>query len=388
MSAVTESTALPLALKGVLPLVALRLAILAVGWAAVMTLGIYGGRQGFDGSNSAVMLPARWDAGWYVSIAMSGYRWDPASTEQQPVVFFPALPGLIALGPAGFVARLWTGTAIAIAFFGIACAYLFRLARAYLTEEQARACTWLVAAYPFAIYFGVPYTESLFLAGSVAAFYHFREQQFARAFAWGLFTGLVRPNGFLLAACLALAVLTLDGRIAWPRGRGARWWLHATAAVAAPVLGVLAYTAYLQYEFGDPLAWMKGQAAWERSLDDLPEFARVSALTVWNEGAWSYLGKAPLDTLNLLAAAVALLIAVPVTRRFGPALGAFVVFNIAPPLLFGGPMSLGRMTSVLFPVFLWLAAVIPAAHRPAWIAAFAAAQGLAAALFFTWRPLV
>jgi hypothetical protein len=42
---------------------------------------------------------------------------------------------------------------------------------------------------------------------------------------------------------------------------------------------------------------------------------------------------------------------------------------------------------VLFPAFLWLAAIVPPRHRSAWIAVFASLQALNAALFYTWRPL-
>jgi hypothetical protein len=50
-------------------------------------------------------------------------------------------------------------------------------------------------------------------------------------------------------------------------------------------------------------------------------------------------------------------------------------------------MSMGRITSVLFPMFIWLAAVVPARYRVGVMIAFATLQGFAAALFFTWRPL-
>jgi hypothetical protein len=40
---------------------------------------------------------------------------------------------------------------------------------------------------------------------------------------------------------------------------------------------------------------------------------------------------------------------------------------------------------VLFPVFLWLAAAVPAGHRGAWVTAFAVGQGLMAVLFYSWR---
>ena len=61
--------------------------------------------------------------------------------------------------------------------------------------------------------------------------------------------------------------------------------------------------------------------------------------------------------------------------------------NILPALANGGLLSAGRFSSVLFPAFIWLAAVVPSAHRPAWIASFAALQAYNAALFYTWRPL-
>jgi hypothetical protein len=48
---------------------------------------------------------------------------------------------------------------------------------------------------------------------------------------------------------------------------------------------------------------------------------------------------------------------------------------------------MGRVTSVLFPAFLWLAAILPVHHRTAWIIGFAMVQALCASLFFTWRPL-
>ena len=53
----------------------------------------------------------------------------------------------------------------------------------------------------------------------------------------------------------------------------------------------------------------------------------------------------------------------------------------------GGLLSAGRLSSVIFPAFMCLAAVVPARHRGGWVAAFAAGQALMAALFYTWRPL-
>jgi hypothetical protein len=91
--------------------------------------------------------------------------------------------------------------------------------------------------------------------------------------------------------------------------------------------------------------------------------------------------------LNSGAALLALGLIVPIAQRLGAAYGALVAVLALPPLLIGGSMSMGRITSVLFPMFIWLAAVVPARYRVGVMIAFATLQGFAAALFFTWRPL-
>ena len=48
---------------------------------------------------------------------------------------------------------------------------------------------------------------------------------------------------------------------------------------------------------------------------------------------------------------------------------------------------MGRVTSVLFPVFLWLGAAVPERHRNGVDHRFCLLQGFVAVMFFTWRPL-
>ena len=89
-----------------------------------------------------------------------------------------------------------------------------------------------------------------------------------------------------------------------------------------------------------------------------------------------------------LASVVFILVAVwPVYRRFGLPYAALLLVNLVPPMMAGGLLSIGRVTSTLFPAFLWLAAALPARHRTAWAVVFAVLQGFAAVMFFTWRPL-
>ena len=77
----------------------------------------------------------------------------------------------------------------------------------------------------------------------------------------------------------------------------------------------------------------------------------------------------------------------PGARKLGLAYAVFILINILPPLGAGGLLSIGRVSSVLFPAFIWFATVIPARHRTAWLASFMAVQAFNASLFYTWREL-
>ena len=156
--------------------------------------------------------------------------------------------------------------------------------------------------------------------------------------------------------------------------------------VAAPVTGVLLFTLYLYVEFGNGFLWIDGQAAWGRAYRGLHLLAADRLLYLRDTGLVRYLFDQPIDTLNTAAALLALGLVWPISRRLGLAYGALVAVMVLPPLLMGGATSIGRMTSVLFPIFIWLAERTER-HRTPILILFATLQGFAAVLFFTWREL-
>lgn len=366
--------------------VATRVSVLLIGYLAVIMIGIVPGTERFRISDDALQnLMARWDAQWYLSIAQLGYQWNGDPQQEQNVVFFPAFPLTMRLvAPWLGDQYLRAGLAVALAAFLLALVYVYRLARELMTEERARYAVWLVAAYPFAVYYGAPYTESFYLLGAVATFFHATRGEYWRAAGWGIFLALCRPNGFFIALPVAIIVL----QRAWDEKR---LTAPAVAACVAPGVGVLAYTLFLFVRFGDGLAWMKGQAAWGRVFVGFGPslyalfFDRFNVIV---NGGWAYyISTNPYDFIYSCTAIFVLGSLWPCARRFGPAYAVFVAINILPPLLMGGMMSIGRMTSVLFPAFLWLAAALPARGLSAWVIAFGILQGFIAVLFFTWRPV-
>ena len=247
----------------------------------------------------------------------------------------------------------------------------------------------LLSAYPFAIFFSAPYTEALFVLTMLGAWYHLRRDERWAAFAWGLMAGLTRPNGCLLSVPLALMVLAplwQQGGLRRPPGG---WATVADRMIvaAAPGLGMLLYSAYIYELTGDPLMWIRLQAAWGRQNLGVAAFLAGEWRSVAQQGGYQYITSNVPDFLNISAATLVTAAVIPVWRRFGVAPAALLVVNLVPSLASGGWLSVGRATSVLFPVFLWLADVVPVRHRVVVVAAFAGLQVFAAVLFFTWRPL-
>ena len=297
---------------------------LLIGWFAVVTFGIDGSNELIRvSSNQLVNLPARWDASWYVAIAANGYTWTGDPADQQSVAFFPALPAMLALIPRGQVYRLWFGTCLAIGFFAIAIRYLVRL-RAHAGEEQAHTAAALLAAYPFAVYFSAPYTESLFLAAALGTFYHLGRREHGLAAAWALLSGLLRPNGFLLAIPLALAI--------WEARHFTRpsWrdqWRDAIV-VGAPIVGMLLFSLFLFVQFGDGFAWVHVQQAWGRDYSRAASDFVGTVAYLTDRGVTGFVADAPYVAMNGLAGVVALALVVPIARDFGIAYAAFVVVTI------------------------------------------------------------
>jgi hypothetical protein len=157
-------------------------------------------------------------------------------------------------------------------------------------------------------------------------------------------------------------------------------------AASAPGIGMLIYSAYVRAIAGSWFGWARLHETWGRSFEGLAPLGRAFA-RIGETGVMGAIEAAPYDMLNLAGLIFALAMLWPVWRRLGAAHAAFVLVNVVPPLLAGGVLSMGRITAPVFPLFLALAALVPPRAVPAFVTVFAVAQGIVAALFFTWRPI-
>jgi len=334
-------------------------------------------------------LLARWDTYYYHSIAATGYAWNPAVFQHENVVFFPLYPLLMRWGGAVIGGHpLVAGLVISLVAFTGAIALLYQLASAEIGPDRAWRAILLLVTFPYALFFSVVYTESLFLLLSVGAFYAMRRGRLTLTALAGLAIGLTRPNGFWLSVPLAILAWTPEplGRPGHNETRPNVRRGLALAAACAPLIGVVLFSTYLHIRFEDALAWVHGQRAWGVPLLGRPHAPDPAPLP-W-QARTNTIADIVTWTGNIIAFGTAALAIRPVARRFGAAYAFWIGINIFPPVAAHLFLSLGRFTSVLFPVFFWLAIRIPRRRVTPMAIAFAACQMVLAGWFFLWKPVV
>src|SRR5918997_3004064 len=144
---------------------------------------------------------ARWDSVWYLRVAKSGYG------DASRAAFFPLYPLLVRavatpLGGSN-AALLIAAYLVSLAAFLGALVPLHRLKELELGRRLARPVLLLLALFPAAVFFGAPYSESLFLLLSVGAFYAARTDRWAWAGACVAGAAATRSSGILLLLPLA-----------------------------------------------------------------------------------------------------------------------------------------------------------------------------------------
>lgn len=394
-----------------------RLLVWVVGILSVRTIGVLSATEalnprgltsGLGKVGEALAGPAaRWDAGWYLTIAKYGYQPSLGHATLARSAFFPLYPLLI--GAVNLIGIPVVAGGIIVSLCACAAA-LYGLHRLSTLEfahigrnaageprDLARLTVLLMAFAPMAVFLSAIYTEALFLACSVAMFLCARRGRWAWAGLLGALAVATRTTGLVLA--LPALVLYLYG----PRedrvadhplrrpGAGASaaarlraalrprfslrpdvLWLALLPLAVLVVLGSLAlaggaFTAPLNAE----------HEVWRREL--------VGPVTT----VWRAIHHPHVSILFLIGAVPA---TIGIFRRLPVAYGLYTLTAIlvacSDPVRTEDPVtSLPRYMLVLFPICMWLSLWLadhPRLRRPALIL-----SGLAMAYFTmrfsTWR---
>ncbi len=400
-----------------------RLVILGAGMLGAIQVGTAPGAvAAYDPSGqtapfgylaNAVVAPiARWDSGWYLTIARFGYAHIRAR-----MAFFPLYPAMMRL--LGWVvgSNLIAGALISLAALVVALAVLHRLVALDAEPEVAATTVLLMAFCPVSFFLSAVYTESLFLALSIGSLYAARRERWWLCGVLGGLAALSRNGGFALI--VPAAVIYLYGRRDAPLTRwgaatpaGLRRLLprHRVAPSALWLLlipaGLGAYLAYLGIAYGDWLAPFRVESFWFRHTTLPWTTVGDAAQQAWAglrqliQGpvppsrvppyAQSVISASIQDVYLFLFLVLGVVGLLGVLRRLGAAYGLYtfvlLVLALADPVSLQPLASLPRYELVMFPLFIWGAGLLVRHRLTAYaVPALAVLLGVFTLEFATWR---
>ena len=190
-----------------------------------------------------------WDAQHYLFLSEQGYQ-----AGQPGNAFYPLFPFLIRIFHYLFLGSSLAAGLILSNFFSLtALAFLYLWASPKFGKEKAALGCYLLLAFPTAFYMDLVYTESLFLALSIALFYFLEERKTSGAAFCAFLLPLVRPTGLLVLAPALAALFWERSRPSQRRGQ-AQW-----AVPLAFGAGFGLYLGLMQFWTGDCWAGFHAQ---------------------------------------------------------------------------------------------------------------------------------
>nr|WP_315267823.1 mannosyltransferase family protein [Microbacterium lemovicicum] len=298
----------------------------------------------------------RWDSGYFACIAAQGYLGQDCQggSGLERVAFFPLYPMLSSavawLVSAGAMSTesvtfgLWLVAAAASIFAVIG---VYRIAEHRFDQGTARRAAALFLFSPYAVFLVASYSESLYLAAAVWAWYFCLRRRYLLTGVLGIVASASRASGmFLIIALLVLYLLEA-------RRMGKRVRILDLVAIGSGSAGVIAYWVWLYFATGDLLAWFHAQSeGWHRRTRWPWETLLNQGIHVLREPRWDWQMQAILEVGAAIVIAVAIILFV---RRKEWASATLVGTTAVSLMTSNSYLSLARNTLTLFPLFILLA---------------------------------
>ncbi len=214
-----------------------------------------------------------WDVGVFVDIAHGGYAHRPPNQDNLSA-FFPLWPLFMhilgGIFSNSFIFLFFTGFILTNVCFYFGLVLLYYLAHTQFGPTVARDTLFFLAMGPYALFFFIGYSESLFLLVSLAMFFFLYR---GRCLDWwlaglcGFLAALTRPTGIVLI----IPFLVMLVQRFWPYRTSLHTHWRSLFNAALPLLlipfGLFLYMLYLYIIMGDPLAFSHWEAVtWGRHL--------------------------------------------------------------------------------------------------------------------------
>jgi mannosyltransferase PIG-V len=298
-----------------------------------------------SGPASFTSLWEHWDARHFIEVATYGYT-DP-HTDPHASAFFPAFPLLIRFLDGVGMNPVFAGMFVSTVATIVAAAYLHKLATHDAGPGAGRRAVWYLVFFPTAVFLVAPYSEALFLAGAIPAFYYARQGQWGMVAVPAALAVATRAAGIFLLFGLAVEFVRMHNFSASNIRRSA-------AALVAASLPLIAYGAYLANIEGSPFHFFVDQReGWSRE----PTWPWAALANTWSAAFGPDLDPNFVFAFKgeLVAAAVGIAVVVWALARREWGYAAFMGSLLVALLTSFWYLSVPRILLTFFPALVFLA---------------------------------
>ncbi len=309
-------------------------------WTSDMTV------DSVDGPSAGPWFHARWDSWRYIEIAQYGYH------DIELATFFPGYPILMRVldevtlrwmlpnaNPADRMAL--AGVLASGLMSALAVVLLHQFFRERLNEDAAQRGGFYLLIFPTALFMAQIYTESTYLAVSLAVLLLTYRKQLWLAGMLAVFATITRPTGVLLF--IPMGTVWLDH---WWRGKNLPW--HMLVPIMLPVVTFFGFNAWLQ---GQGMNTFEAQENFGR------HFLHPVALCAFGQQlGWMFTNSAGLVAvgLDLVLTLFATILSVR-EWKWHPGLALYGLAAVWLPLGTGQLVSQNRYALIIIPMLMMLA---------------------------------
>lgn len=290
-----------------------------------------------------------WDSPHYLDIAENGYR-HFGDEMWIRIVFFPFYPFLIWI--FAFVLKSYKLSALVISnlAYGVACYYLYKLVLKRDDHDTAIRSVFYMSIFPTAYFLHAGYTESVFLALTIASFYYADEKRWLIASIFGMLASATRITGILLFPSLLIEYLSQNGY----RIKGIRLSFLYLFLI---FVGFIVYVVINYLTLGNPFAFLDAQREnWQKVLSTPLKGLMGTWSFIWSKNANpSY--RILVGWAELLFAIFGLLCTIWAFVRLRVSYGVYMLLTWISVTSTSYWLSVPRYTLSLFPIFILLALV-------------------------------
>ncbi len=298
--------------------------------------------------DSVISIWNTWDTHHYLNIAKEGYSSSMVDEKHLLIVFFPLYPFLIKIFSLVFQDHLLSALLVSNIAYIFAVFYLYKLVHIDFEKEDALRSIIYFSIFPTAYFLHAAYTESLFLALTLASFYYARKDRWALSGVIGMLAAATKITGIILLPVLVIEYLS-QREYKKENIRKDILWILVIA------IGFVLYLVLNYITYGDPLKFLEIQGEhWSKSLA-IPTKGFLNAWVGIFGRTPEYSMSVGLFEIVFSVLGLILIIYSFFRLRFSYSLYALATWLIITSTSFW--QSIPRYTLTIFPIFIALAII-------------------------------